>query len=311
MFANKLTPTLRLSDVSLRPCQISTTNFEDMAACIHIDNHTLSIESLEIYDCRLKVAYRSSSNCFTSQSDQVLTCPHDPRHQSAHDILDVLLEIYANCNSRAVELLIERSERMILELSGLLLEELSHQQAIQKEYEKLVQQTALVNQLMEDNILVGKELLKNANELDSLTSNIKQMTLQLNQIISHSKDHIRSARNEHYLRDVMSMLDDKTWNAKMSRELNVRASPSNYAGKQFDMGILPLYCSFTKSLLAYFSSRYVGTYMLSFLLLSMFSYIQASTIHMDLLSTAQDLIVGQVFLLLFFTTHRVILRRIR
>lgn len=295
MSMNHQENTLSLSGHRSEECQIYSLEAADFGACLNIGDHRMSDLALALLDCRLTADGRNPSECVLVESERTIICPEHRSVVSSYDILDVLLELFDACHPKSLKFFQDKITLLSSQLAYLTRRTLSRHSEVREDFDKVLKQTSQLNLLLQDNLLIGNELLKQTGSVTSLSSSVKQLLvdfkespvrkeIDLNQVAKE----IMSLRLSSFDTESLASMYQTSLDAKRVFAINDR-----YLAEM-------IYCSLCRCLFVFFTSKALGIVTGAYFILTILIAVQSVLSQQMLLHVVVETVLNQFLLLSFF-----------
>lgn len=164
-----------LEYVSGDACEVSTLTEITSETCLNIGNPRTSRMAISLLDCRMEVNGKGRTKCFLSRDADVVICPRGRAEYLSTDVLETILQLFDACKSSSIDAQKEYTIILSSELLQLTKETITSQSHVQKEFKRILDLTGELNSVLEDSLIVGKELQQHTNSFRNLNSSLQDI----------------------------------------------------------------------------------------------------------------------------------------
>lgn len=276
-------------------CQIYSLDAADFGACLNIGDRRMSDIALALLDCRLTSDGRDPSRCMLSTDGRMIQCPKQKSGVSGYDVFDVLLELFDACHPRSLEFFRDKSTLLSSELAYLTRESVLHYSKAREDFDIVVKQTNRLNLLLQDNVLIGKELLEQTDSATRLSFDVKKLLMDFKESSMKTEVDLDQAAKEIMSQWLSSLKTESVtnWDQTSSDAKSIIAIDDGNFGEM-------IYCSFCRCMFVFFMSKALGIIVGAFFILTILIAVQSMLSNQKPLHVIVETVLNQFFLLSLF-----------
>lgn len=294
-------------DVNGDSCEVATLKEIDSETCLNVGNPRTSAMAIALLDCRMQVDGRGTSECFLSQSGELVVCPSDRFDTLTTDVLETILQLFDACKSSSMDLHREKTMLLSSELVQLTRETTEKHSYIQKEFSKILELSSQLNLVLEDSVLVGKELLQHTNSARVLSTNIQGILKDIGGSSPDGFPEFHQTATDVLSMDLSYVLNFNSHEGIPLSNVGDAAGPSNAS-----VDILEKersYAVFCTCLFVCMLSRALGNVTVAFLTLTALNIMRAAISNGDSMYFAIETVISHIVLLVFLVLCKVLQRQ--
>lgn len=282
---------LRLGAYSPKECQLPSPGTIDLGACLNIGEHGTLGLALAIIDCRLVALGKGSSGCFLRKDKPIITCPGSTSGVSSQKVVDVLLEVFDACHQESLKFYRDQTTLLSSVLGNLTKEAVLRYSSAREDLRIVLWQIPKLTAILQDNLLVGKELLKYVDSLPDLNHRVQKLSIEFQDAPEEFREERRDDAKEGMHLDIILLPRQEQLVDVLGKNTDVERL--NYAEH--------LYCTFCRCLFVYLTSKALGALTgVAVLLLTILTAMQASFSDFEAGDVVLETILSQVLLLTMF-----------